>query len=83
MREKMRVNEVVDGVMFYNLPLLVDEEGKIGYPFNSWAVAEIMANKIDPSVKPYVVIDFLKVKDKQPFLSELDGGLGTLDDDGE
>jgi hypothetical protein len=43
----------------------------------------MMANQIDPSVRKYVVIDFLMVKDKKPFFSELDGGLGGIDEDDE
>ena len=73
-RKVLLYNDVIDGVKFINLPGSIDEEsGKFGYPLNSWAIAEIMARKIAPMVKPYVTIDFEKV-DRKPFLLELIDG---------
>ena len=64
------INEIIEGVKFENLPAVLDENGKISYPLNSWSVAELISRKIDEAVKPYVTIDFATV-DKKPFLLEL------------
>lgn len=69
-RKKMMINTVIDDVKFNNLPVYIDSEGKILYPLNSWAVAELLASKIDQDVKPYVTVDFSTV-DVQRFLDEL------------
>ena len=67
------INQVIDGVNFQNLPAFLDAQGVISYPVNSWAVAEMIAKKIDTSVKPHVVVDFSTVNVQQ-FLSELNNG---------
>jgi hypothetical protein len=38
MREKIRMNHTFEGVRFTKSPILVDEEGYVTYPKNSWAV---------------------------------------------
>jgi hypothetical protein len=67
------INKVIDGVKFQNLPAFLDEKGKISYPLNSWAVADLIASKIEQIVKPYVTVDFTNV-DMKPFLLELNNG---------
>ncbi|MCL6600835.1 MAG: hypothetical protein K6T81_19185 [Alicyclobacillus macrosporangiidus] len=69
-RKKIMINAVIDDVKFQNLPVYINSEGKILYPLNSWAVAELVASKIDKDVKPYVTVDFTTV-DVQRFLDEL------------
>lgn len=72
-KEVIMINEVIDGVRFLNLPARIDEEGKIGYPLQSWAIAEVIASKIDELVKPYVTID-LSTVDRNPLLLILNDG---------
>lgn len=74
------INEVIDGVRFQNLPAFVDSSGKISYPLNSWAVAELIATKIDNDVKANVTVDFSSV-DVQRFLTELNDGQTARDTD--
>ena len=72
-RRQIMINQVIDGVTFQNLPALLDAQGVISYSVNSWAVAEMIAKKIDTSVKPHVAVDFSTV-DVQQFLPELNNG---------
>ena len=68
------INDTIDGVKFINLPGIINEDdSKFSYPLNSWAIAEVIASKIDDMVKPYVTIDFEKV-DRKPFMLILNDG---------
>lgn len=72
-RKILMVNETIGGVRFENLPMSVNPDGKIAYPLNSWAVAELIANKIHEDVKGIVTVDFGSV-DVGHFLRELNNG---------
>lgn len=72
--QAIRINEVIEGAKFQNLPAFLDKNGKISYPLNSWAVAELIAKKIQDDIKPIVTVNFNTV-DVGYFLLELNNGV--------
>ena len=68
----IQMNEVIGGVRFINLPLVISENGAAGFPLTSWAIAEDIAESIPDHVRPFVVVDFETV-DRKAMLQRLNG----------
>ena len=80
-KEIIKMNKVIHGVKFMNLPLIIDpEKGTVGYPLTSLAIAEEIADGIAEYAKGSVTVDFDTV-DRTAMMQRLNRDAGVSSDE--